>query len=84
MITFFKRRKPSETLLRLIDGCTTPYELDDLLTSNSNEDFQENIVAPILSINAKYADEKYKIGLENPACHTELRELAETLKQSGL
>ena len=80
---FWKRRKPSEILIRHVEGKGNGYELDDFVNSRHGEDVEEKVVAPILDINRRFSTREHPLGISNPDAYEAIVALANELKENG-
>ena len=87
----FKRRhlgrkklweRPSQVIMRHINGSGGAFELDDLLGSALSED-EERIRDRILDIHQEFRNQRWPVGTSNPASFPSLQTLAFELEQEG-
>lgn len=81
---FKSKFKPSEILIRHVEGRAGGYELDDMLTSGRYHENYDDLAAPLMDINGRYSSAEYPIGLMNPDSFPEIRTLAKNLALIGL
>ncbi len=80
----FRGMKPSDALLRYVEGTGGGYELDDLVHASNSEETEREAIEPLLEISRRYSTREYLIGISNPASFPEIRALAECLQSKGL
>jgi hypothetical protein len=83
LAVFRRKLKPSEVLIRYLDGTGGGRELDDYLSGRMSADEQRMFLEPLLQISQKHA-RGLKPGLLNEDARDEIRALADQLKADGL
>ncbi len=81
---FGRELRPSDALLRHVNGSGSGYELDDMTFGFYSEEVEREAVEPLLAINQQYITSEYPLGISNPAAFQAIRELAEELRAKGL
>jgi hypothetical protein len=76
--------KPSDALLRHVNGSGSGYELDKDTYGYYSEEVEREAIEPLLAINQQYITPEYPLGISNPAAFQAIRDLAEELRAKGL
>ena len=81
---FGRQLKPSDALLRHVNGTGSDHELDDFTHGFYSEEVEREAIEPLLAIDQKYITPEYPLGISNPAAFQAIRDLAEDLRAKGL
>lgn len=81
---FGRQLKPSDALLRHVNGTGSGYELDDFTHGFYSEEVEREAIEPLLAIDKKYITSEYPLGINNPAAFPAIRDLADKLRAKGL
>jgi hypothetical protein len=81
---FGRQLKPSDALLRHINGSGSGYELDDFTYGFYSEEVEREAIEPLLAINRQYTTAEHPLGINNPAAFQAIRDLAVELRAKGL
>ncbi|MFL6779960.1 MAG: hypothetical protein ACJ8E8_13110 [Sphingomicrobium sp.] len=76
--------KPSDALLRYVNGTGSGYELDSDTCGYYSEEVEREAIEPLLAINRQFITREYPLGISNPAAFQAIRDLAEELRTKGL
>lgn len=76
--------RPSDALLRHVNGGGSGYELDDVTYGFYSEEVEREAIEPLLAINRQYITREYPLGISNPAAFQAIRDLADQLRAKGL
>ena len=81
---FGRQLRPSDALLRHVNGTGSGYELDDFTHGFYSEEVEREAIEPLLAINQQYITCEYPLGISNPAAFQAIRDLADELRAKGL
>ena len=81
---FGRELKPSDALLRHVNGSGSGYELDNFTYGFYSEEVERETIEPLLAINQQYITREYPLGISNPASFQAIRDLANELRAKGL
>jgi len=81
---FGRELKPSDALLRHVNGSDSGYELDNFTYGFYSEEVEREAIEPLLAINQQYITREYPLGISNPASFQAIRDLANELRAKGL
>jgi len=81
---FGRELKPSDALLRHVNGSGSGYELDNFTYGFYSEEVELEAIEPLLAINQQYITREYPLGISNPASFQAIRDLANELRAKGL
>jgi hypothetical protein len=79
-----RQLKPSDALIRHVNGTGSGYELDDFTYGFYSEEVEREAIEPLLAINRQYTTDEHPLGISNPAAYQAIRELADELRAKGL